>query len=126
MADAVVTLKARNKMLKARAGEITLPKIEGFAFGDGGVDSSGNIITPTVNQESLNSELLRKAIDGYTMISETKCRYECTLLNEELAGESISEIALYDTDGDLVAVKNFSAKGKDDDFEMTFQIDDMF
>lgn len=126
MADAVVTLKARNKMLKARAGEIILPQIVGFAFGDGGVDGDGNVIIPTENQESLNSELLRKVIDGYTMISETRCRYECTLLNEELAGKSISEIALYDADGDLVAIKNFSVKGKDDDFEMTFQIDDMF
>ena len=126
MADAIVTLKARNKMLRARAGEIMLPKIAGFAFGNGGVDSSGNVLAPNENQESLNSELLRKEIDGYTMISDTKCRYECTLANEELAGESISEIALYDADGDIIAIKTFSAKGKDADFEMTFQIDDTF
>lgn len=124
--DAVVTLKARNKMLRARAGEIPLPKIVGFAFGDGGVDDPGNVLTPDTNQEELNSELLRKEIDSYTMISETKCKYECTLENEELAGESISEIALYDTDGDLVAIKNCTPKGKDGDFEMKFEITDCF
>lgn len=124
--DAIVTKKARNKMLRARAGEIPLPKIVGFAFGDGGVDGSGNVLTLDTNQEGLNSELLRKEYDGYTMLSDTSCRYECTLANEELAGEHISEIALYDEEGDIVAIKNFLAKGKDDDFEMTFQIDDMF
>lgn len=124
--DAVVTVKARNKMLRARAGEIPLPKIVGFSFGDGGVDDSGNVLTPDTNQEELNSELLRKEIDSYTMISETRCKYECTLGNKELAGESISEIALYDTDGDLVAIKNCMPKGKDNDFEMKFEIVDCF
>jgi hypothetical protein len=42
----------------------------------------------------------------------------------ELAGYKISELALYDEDGDLVAIKNCLPKGKDDDLEMTFQIDD--
>ena len=32
----------------------------------------------------------------------------------------------YDEEGDLIAIKNFSAKGKDDDLEMTFNIDDTF
>lgn len=126
MADAVVTLTARNKMLRARAGEITLAKIEGFAFGDGGVDASGNVRAPTESQTKLNNELLRKEIDGYTMISDTQCRYECTLANDDLVNENISEIAIYDADGDLIAIKNFKAKGKDADLEMTFQIDDMF
>lgn len=126
MADAVVTKIARNKMLRARAGEISLPKIVGFAFGDGGVDDSGNVLTPDTNQNTLNSELLRKEIDGYTMLSDTTCRYECTLENEELAGESISEMALYDADGDLVVIKNCMPKGKDNDFEMKFEITDCF
>lgn len=124
--DAIVTLAARKKMLRARAGEIPLPKIVGFAFGDGGTDDSGNVLTPDTNQNTLNSELLRKEIDSYTMISEMKCKYECTLENEELAGKSISEIALYDADGDLVAIKNCMPKGKDGDFQMKFEIEDCF
>lgn len=126
MADAVVTKIARNKMLRARAGEIPLSKIVGFAFGDGGVDDSGNVIEPVSSQKELNSEIYRKEYDGYTMLSDTTCRYECTLEKDELAGEHISEIALYDEGGDIIAIKNFLAKGKDSDFEMVFQIDDMF
>ena len=126
MADAVVTLQAKKKMMRARAGEISLPKIVGMAFGSGGVDSSLNVITPVATQTKLNNELLRKKIDGYTILSDSKCRYECTLKNSELVGSYISELGLYDEDGDLVAIKNFMRKGKDADIEMTMQIDDEF
>ncbi len=126
MSEAVVTLAARKKIVRARAGEITLPKIVGFAFGDGGVDASGNPIMPTSEQAVLGHELLRKGIDGYIMLSDTQCRYECTLSTGELADEDISEIAVYDEDGDLIAIKTFRPKGKDGDMEMLFQIDDIF
>lgn len=126
MANALVTLMARNKMLRARAGEITLPRITEFAFGNGGIDGSGQPKEPTDTQSELNNEIFRKPIDGYKMLSATKCRYTCTLLNSELAGENISEIGLVDEDGDLVAIKNFKSKGKDDDLEMEFQLDDTF
>ena len=39
--NVVVTKKARENLVKARAGAITLPKIIGMAFGEGGVSSSG-------------------------------------------------------------------------------------
>ena len=122
--NAVVTIKAREKMLKARAGVSTLSKITGFAFGNGGVDGSGNILPPTENQNTLNNELLRKEIEGYEFISNLVCRYSCSLDKDELSGCKISEIALFDEDGDLVAIKNCMPKGKDDDLEMTFLIDD--
>lgn len=121
---AVVTIKAREKMLKARAGDGALPKIVGFAFGSGGVDSEGNVISPSEESNSLSSELLRKEASGHQFMSNLVCRYFCTLGETELAGSKISEIALYDADGDLVAIKNCLPKGKDDDLEMTFQIDD--
>ena len=126
MADAVVTVVAKKKMMKARAGAIALPKVVGMAFGSGGVDTSNMVIVPTETQTTLNNELLRKAIDGYEFLSDTKCRYICTLAISELVGKYISEIALYDSDGDLVAIKNFMSKGKDSDLEITFQMDDEF
>ena len=126
MAQAVVTLKAKNKMMKARAGAITLPKIVGMAFGNGGVSSGGTVIQPEETQIALNGELLRKEIDSYEILSDTKCRYVCTLNNDELVGAHISEVALYDEEGDLVAIKNFLAKGKDSDLEITLQMDDEF
>lgn len=126
MAESVVTIKAKEKMLKARAGVQPLPKIVGMAFGDGGVTAEGVVIPPTEEQIALKNELLRKEIDGYVAVSNTCYRYTCTLGETELANEKISEVALYDADGDLVAIKNCLAKGKDDDAVMIFEIDDIF
>lgn len=126
MAEAVVTKKAKMKMMKARAGAATLPKVVGMVFGNGGVDGSNNVITPLETQTALNGELLRKVIDSYEFLSDTQCRYTCVLKSDELIGTYISEVALYDEEGDLVAIKNFLPKGKDADIEMTLQMDDEF
>lgn len=125
----VITTTARHKLVQARAGDITLPAIVGMAFGDGGVDSSGNVLTPTASQTALNNQLLRKvldAVDGHTYPDNYTCRYKCTLSEAELAGKEISEIGLYDSAGDIVAIKNFMRKGKDSGLELSFTIDDIF
>ena len=75
----IITVTARKNMVRARAGEIQLPKIVGFVFGDGGVDESGNIIPLSETDSTLGNELLRKKYDSYTMVSDTECKYECTL-----------------------------------------------
>ena len=114
--NVIITKTARKKLVQARAGAITLPKIVGMAFGSGGVDSAGNVISPSETQTALKKELLRKPIS----------RYECTLGESELAGQYISEIGLYDSQGDIVCIKTFTKKGKDDDIEMTYTLDDVF
>lgn len=124
--NVVITKAARSKMVKARAGAITLPKIVGMAFGTGGVDSSGQVVPPAESQTELNSEAYRKEIDGYKFLDDTTCRYECRLAEKELAGVSISEIGLYDEDDDILCIKTFTQKGKDSDLEMTFTLDDVF
>ena len=122
----VMTAKGRENLVKARAGDITLPAITGMAFGDGGVDAGGTPIAPSSSATALNHQLLRKAITSHSYPDSTTCRYVCTLTEEELAGESISELGLYDSEGDLVCIKTFTAKGKDADIEMTFTVDDEF
>lgn len=124
--NVIITKTARKKLVQARAGAITLPKIVGMAFGSGGVDGSDNVVAPTENQTALKNELFRKAINGYSFVSDTTCRYECTLSESELAGEYISEIGLYDAAGDIVCIKTFTKKGKDSDIEMTYTLDDVF
>lgn len=124
--NVIITKKAREKLVKARAGAITLPVIVGMAFGDGGVDPEGEVIPPSETQTGLTNELFRKPIDGYSFPEDTICRYECTLEESELAGEYISEIGLYDEDGDILCVKTFKKKGKDDDVEQTYTLDDIF
>jgi len=124
--NTIITVKGRESMAKGRAGDVTLPTITGMAFGDGGVDAGGNVKTPTASQSTLNDELYRKVITNHEFISSTACRYYCTLSTSEMVGESISEIGLYDSNGDLVMIKNFLPKGKDADMELTFYIDDIF
>lgn len=124
--NVIITKAARQKLVHARAGAGELPKIVGMAFGNGGVDIDGNIIAPKDNQDTLANELFRKLIDGYSFPNDTTCRYECTLAEEELAGEEISEVGLYDEDGDIVAIKAFKRKGKDDDVAQTYILDDIF
>lgn len=64
----IITVAARKKMLRARAGEIQLPKIMGFVFGDGGVNASGEVISPLESESKLKHEILRKAYDKYTIL----------------------------------------------------------
>lgn len=124
--NVIITKKARENMVKARAGALALPKITGMAFGDGGVDAEGSVIKPQEDQAALVNELFRKEINGFEFVEDTTCRYTCTLSEPELAGEDISEIGMYDENGDIACIKNFKAKGKDGDMEMTFTLDDVF
>ncbi len=126
MENVIITKTARKKLVQARAGAIQLPKIVGMAFGSGGVDSAGSVQAPAGEQITLKKEIFRKNIDKYTFTDDTTCKYECTLAENELAGKYISEIGLYDADGDILCIKTFTSKGKDSDVEMTFTIDDMF
>lgn len=43
-----------------------------------------------------------------------------------LRSQDISEVGLYDADGDMVAMKAFLKKGKDADMECVFECDDTF
>lgn len=122
----VTTDVARKKLVRARAGEIVLPPIVQMAFGRGGVDSDDSVLEPSSTQTSLNDEIIRKPIESFSFPVETTCRYVCRLLRGELGGEAISEVGLVDQEGDVVAIKTFSKKGKDSDMEMVFEIDDEF
>ena len=124
--NVVITKTARRKLVRARAGDMTLPAIVGMAFGDGGVDGNDDVIPPSEDQTALNHELIRKAASAHTYPEQTTCRYECTLTESELAGKYISEIGLYDRAGDIVGIKNFTKKGKDGDMEHTYWVDDIF
>lgn len=124
--NSVITVIGRNKLLRARAEGLPVPKITGIALGDRGVTEEGVVIEPSEEQNALNHELARKQITGFEYINDLCCRYSAVLDRAELVGAKISEMALYDEDGDLVAIKNMLPKFKDDDIEMGFQLDDSF
>ena len=52
----IITIAGRKKMLRARAGEIQLPKIVGFVFGDGGVDAA---VLPAKCQQLFRADRVR-------------------------------------------------------------------
>lgn len=126
MATGVITAIGREKLCKAHAGVATLPKIAKMAFGDGGVDSNGDVVDTTGNETALNNQLFIKDIDSYNFIIPTTARYSLRLSKEELADKYISEQGLFDIDGDLVAYKSFLPKGKDGDMEFVFDMDEIF
>lgn len=127
MADSVVTNIAKGKIIKARAGIVPgLPKTVGMAFGDGASVGS-SIRTPLASDTALQHELHRQHVDSITMLDDgISALYVATLAKATLAGQVINEVALFDEDGDLLAIKSFSSKGKDADMEMVFEITDKF
>ena len=130
MADSkgIITVIGRKKLCKAHAGDITLPPITQIAWGDGGVTEDGVPKATTGNEISLYNELLKKNISGhmYPVEDETTCRYSGTLGKGELTGKEISEMGLYDSDGDLIAYRTFLRKGKDEDIPLIFDMDEVF
>lgn len=126
MAQGVITLKAREDFAKAHAGDIALPHIVQMAFGSGGLDTEGNPIATTGEEVALRNELLRKEIDSHSYPETTTCRYSVRLDKVELANQVISEQGLFDENGNLVAYKTFLGKGKDDDMEFIFDMDEIF
>lgn len=119
----VITLAGRKKMAEARAGAAALPPIVQIALGDGGVDADGNVLEPA---EILNHELIRRNVDSIIRLTDTCYRYSLILSETELVNAEITEMAFIDSDGDVVSIKNFKPKVKDEGMEMTFQMDDRF
>lgn len=126
MAQGVITKTGREKLCRAHAGDISLPVITRMAFGNGGVDESGAVIAATGEEVSLRAELLSKDIEVHTYPETTTGRYSVRLGKSELVGEQLSEMGLVDAEGDLVAYKTFLPKGKDDDMEFVFDMDEIF
>lgn len=130
MADnkGVITEAGRKKLCMAHAGDMELPAITKMAWGNGGVDEAGQPIVTTGNEIGLYHQLLSKNIESHDYVNEgqTACRYTATLEAGELDGEEISEMGLYDAEGDLVAYRTFLRKGKDADIPQIYDMDEIF
>ncbi len=126
MADAMITKKGREKLCYAHAGDSTLPKLKYIAYGDGGVDEQGTPILPTGEEVSLRNELFREEIDEHQFPVLTTCEYKHELSKTELANVYLSELGIFDEEGDLIIYKTFLKKGKDDDMLFQFSIQEIF
>lgn len=126
MADAVMTQKGRENLTKAHAGDILLPKLKYIAYGDGGVDEN-RVPLPTTGEEvSLRHELLRMELDDHNYPIPTTCQYESGLSKTDLANTYLSELGIFDEEGDLIIYKTFLPKGKDDDMRFQFSVQEIF
>lgn len=121
----VITAVRRAKMSEATHTTGKIAKAKWIALGDGGVDGQGAIITPLAENVQLNHEVIRKEYASSTQISDTAYEYTILLEEDELIGTYISEMALIDAEGDVIAFSNFLAKGKDET-ETTFTIEDNY
>ena len=130
MADnkGVITAVGRKKLCMTHAGDIALPVITQMAWGSGGADETGQPLDTTGNEIGLYQELLRKDIESHVYVNEgqTTCRYTATLEAGELDNSYISEMGLYDEDGDLIAYRTFMRKGKDADIPQIYDMDEIF
>ena len=118
----VITKIRRKKMAEASHTTGTVAKITHIALGSGGVNADGTVIVPLAENVALKKEVVRKP---YTSSTKTSYEYTIKLEEDELVGTFISEMALIDEDGDVVAFSNFLAKGKDET-EVTFTIEDNY
>ena len=124
----VITVVGRKKICMARSGDASLPAIVKMAWGDGGVDENGVPKLATGNEIGLYNELLKKDIETHVYANEEKttCRYTATLERGELTGKEISEMGLFDEDGELIAYRSFMRKGKDEDIPQIYDMDEIF
>lgn len=121
----VITKIRRKKMAEASHTTGTVAKITHIALGSGGVNGDGTVIVPLAENVALKKEVVRKPYTSSTKTSDTSYEYTIKLEEDELVGTFISEMALIDEDGDVVAFSNFLAKGKDET-EVTFTIEDNY
>lgn len=126
MAEAVITVKGREKMCRAHAGDISLPPVKYIAFGDGGTDDAGNPYPMTGEEVALRHELLRMEVNEHGYPVPTTCEYKAGLKKEQLANMYISEIGLFDEENDLIMYRTCLRKGKDEDMLFDFSIQEIF
>lgn len=88
-------------------------------------EAAPKVIETLAENVALKKEVVRKPYTSSTKTSDTSYEYTIKLEEDELVGTFISEMALIDEDGDVVAFSNFLAKGKDET-EVTFTIEDNY
>lgn len=123
----VITTVRRENLCKITSGAVsTIPPITHVAFGSGGVDPDGAVLSPSPGQTALVRELGRYPIDKVEYPVGTTARYTVAIPAQDLVGAQISEAALVDGAGTLCAIRNMLSKGKDEGVGFTFTFDDEF
>ncbi len=114
-AEAVVLTSFREKIAAHMAGKGTLKPIAYMAFGVGGHREDGSVIPPSEKQTALNDERLRKPLTVITQEDTLSVTGRAVIEKSEMNELPLSEAALVDADGAMIAVKNFAPKVKEAD-----------
>ena len=127
--NSIITIRRRVLLCQVTSGAVSsIPPITHIAFGQGGVDTAGNIIPPLSDATGLADELARYPITSvtYPLDPPTTARYVAVIPENDLAGAPISEAALVDGGGGVQAIRTFFVKRKDGGVTFTFTFDDEF
>lgn len=127
MASAVLLDSFRARLAAYMAGKGQLKPLAAMAFGDGGHNRDDlTAIQPSESQTALNHEVMRKPLASITNETEFSVTGRGTIESNELQGVQLSEAALLDTDGNLIAIKNFAPKVKELDERYQIEIEARF
>ncbi|WP_201028439.1 phage tail protein, partial [Leptospira weilii] len=95
-----------------------------IAFGTGGI-VSGSPRSPQDSDTGLQNEVFRKLVEIQNNPDGTRS-FKATIKQSELIGMNINEIGLFDEDGDLLFIKTFPSKPKDNLIVYDFIINEEF
>jgi len=115
MAEAVVVNMYRRRVATRMAGGASIAPIAFMAFGDGGHNADSSPKAPSVNATKLNHEILRKPLAGITQEDLYSVTGKGAIEANEVIGAAISEAALLDANGQIVGLKTFAPKFKEND-----------
>ncbi|MNW34042.1 hypothetical protein D3C74_110090 [compost metagenome] len=121
------TLNYRGKLAQAVAGLDPIVLITHIAIGNGGVDTNGVPKPLTGNETELFNEVLRKPVTA-TMPDARTVRYSLAVQAETdgITGMGINEIALFDSQGELAAIKTTTTKNMEATDALDFDFDALF
>lgn len=121
------TVVGREKMAQAHMGTALLPAITQIGFGSGGHDIGTGLPTePTGLETVVGGEVLRKDIESFSFPITTTAEIIGILDFSEGNGVSISAIGLYDSAGDLIALKHSAPSPKAADTRLEVTWDEQF
>lgn len=115
MAETITSNAYRARMARHMADNSALPPFALMAFGDGGHNPDLSPKAPSVDAVGLTHELLRKPLASVSQPTPYTVACEGRIEAGELTGAYVSEVALLDAVGQVVAIKTFAPKIREAD-----------
>ena len=115
MSETVTSNAYRRRIAKHMADNSPLPPFGFMSFGDGGHNPDLTPKAPNPEAVALAHELLRKPLSSITQPTPYTVECEGRIDAGELTGAYVSEAALLDADGQIVAIKTFAPKIREAD-----------